>query len=88
MIERQAYSIKEFCAALGIWRSTANRWLDQGIITAVRVGGRVFIPAHVLTRVLNGDMTGQNATGRGKHRRKRPTKAERDQYFVGRDGTQ
>jgi excisionase family DNA binding protein len=48
IMERQVYSVSEFCQATGIGKTTIFRWIKLGKIDIVRLGGRPFILAHHL----------------------------------------
>jgi excisionase family DNA binding protein len=49
----RGYRINEACKRLGnVGRSTVYRWLDEGRIRAVKVGGTVLIPDSEIERVL------------------------------------
>jgi len=47
MIERQLYSVSEFCRRNTISRDTFYKLLKTGRISAVKVGGRTLVPAEV-----------------------------------------
>lgn len=49
---RAAFSLYEIAGRLGTTVTTVSRWVDQGLIRSVRIGGRVFIPATELSRLL------------------------------------
>ena len=79
MTERTHYSIREFCEALGVGRTTVWRLIKTGQIEPLRLRGRVLIP--VATRVLSGNMWQHSETDGNKPRRKRPLKSERNAHF-------
>jgi excisionase family DNA binding protein len=39
--ERPFFRVKEACTALGISRSTLNRWVAQGIVRPIKIRGSV-----------------------------------------------
>jgi len=51
-----AYSIAEFCAAIGVSRPTYYKLVDDGRVRPVKVNGRVLIPTAELDRLLAGDV--------------------------------
>ncbi len=44
-------SVDEIARALGIADKTAHRWIDEGRLAAVRIGGRVLVPRSELGRL-------------------------------------
>jgi excisionase family DNA binding protein len=53
LLERQAYSVREVCEALGCSRSYLNERMSDGSIPSVRIGGRRFIPAAAIAEILD-----------------------------------
>jgi excisionase family DNA binding protein len=53
-IPKAAYSIAEFCLALGIGRTTAFEAIKTGRIKALKVGTRTIIPAAEIRIFLEG----------------------------------
>lgn len=81
MTERTHYSIKDFCAAYGLGRTTVWRLIKSGRIPTMRFGRRVLIPINSPTYKQSGDIGEQSETSGNKHRRQRPTKSRRDAHF-------
>lgn len=52
-ISKMAYSIDEFCDALGLSRSTVKRLISAEKVRSVKIGRRVLIPASEIGVVLN-----------------------------------
>jgi|SRR6516162_3246591 len=68
MTERQVYSIKEFCEAYGLGRTTVWRLIKKGRIAAWHFGGRVLIPVHALAHIREGQCgTSRNTQRRDRH---------------------
>jgi len=53
--EAETLSVTEAAALLGIGRDLAYRAAARGEIPTVRIGRRLLIPRHQLTRMLRGD---------------------------------
>lgn len=53
-LPRMAYTVKEACSLLTISRTTLYRHINDGLIEAVRLGGRTIIPAANLQRLMQG----------------------------------
>jgi excisionase family DNA binding protein len=54
MEKPHAYSIREIAQALGIGLSTAYRRAHDGELPAIRLGGRLLVPAQAIERLLAG----------------------------------
>lgn len=48
----RGYRLKDASKRLGVGRTTVYRWLGEGRIKAVKIGGTVLIPESELTRLL------------------------------------
>jgi excisionase family DNA binding protein len=47
-----AYRVKPFCAKIGISVSSLYKYIEQGKIRVIRIGGRTLIPAEEAQRIL------------------------------------
>jgi excisionase family DNA binding protein len=77
-VPRHAYSVQEFCVAVGISESFAYRLLKEGQVRSVLVSGRRLVPAAAIDEFLNaGDSTPPkpNEGVRGRARKKAARKA-------------
>ena len=55
-LERKAYSPKEVQEMLGVAQTTIYRWLENGQLPAVKIGGKLWrIPADALEELLDTD---------------------------------
>ena len=61
-MERLAFSIGEVSEALGTSRTSVWRWVHSGELPAVKVGGRLLIPAQALRRRLEAPSVTPNTT--------------------------
>jgi excisionase family DNA binding protein len=52
---RRAFSVKEFCQAFGLSRSTAYNLMADGTLRSVRVAGRRLIPADSAEALLSDE---------------------------------
>lgn len=50
-LPKMAYSLQEASAACSLSRSTLYRMIADGVLCAVKVGGRTLIPASALQRL-------------------------------------
>ena len=50
MADRDLLTMNEFGEAVGVTRSTVKRWIREGIIPVVRIGGVVRIPSKAVPR--------------------------------------
>lgn len=50
--ERQAWRVREFCEATRICNTTFWKYVGQGKIRIIRIGGRVLIPVAEATRIM------------------------------------
>ena len=69
--DRKAYTTRETAELLGKAPRTIRRWVEEGVLKAVKVGdkrrGRLLIPAREIDRLLNGAVVGPGAgSGGGK----------------------
>ena len=51
-MEREALSIKETAASLGASVASVWKWIREGELPSVKIGGRVFVPRRALRRRL------------------------------------
>jgi excisionase family DNA binding protein len=54
--EKLAYSIREACVASSLSRSSIYAHISAGRLRAVRIGGRVVIPAEALHALISGEV--------------------------------
>lgn len=64
MIERAAYTVNEFLAAVPISRATFWRRVKAGEIKVVRLGRRTLVPALALAHIRGGDLPRSVETSR------------------------
>lgn len=50
-----AYSIKEACEATSLGRTTLYKYIAEGRLKAIRIGGRTVIPAGGLQALISGE---------------------------------
>jgi excisionase family DNA binding protein len=50
--QRLAYSVPDFCAAVGISRAHAYRMVRKGLLRVVRLGSRTVVPVAEVERLL------------------------------------
>ena len=50
-VERQAWRVREFCEAYRIASSTFWKYVGQGKISVIRIGGRTLVPADEARRI-------------------------------------
>src|SRR5262245_40481990 len=81
MTERAAYRISEVAAMFGVTRHTVYKWIERGVVAAIRMGDTTFILAHSLVHISEVNTAAQQCTELHSSRRKRPTKSERNQHF-------
>ena len=51
-IEREAYTIPETAESLGTSETTIWRWIKQGVLPSIRLGGRTLVPRDGLRECL------------------------------------
>jgi excisionase family DNA binding protein len=51
-MDREALSVKETAASLGASVTSVWRWIREGELPSVKIGGRVFVPRDALRRRL------------------------------------
>jgi hypothetical protein len=63
-VERAGFKLSEFCELFGIDNATIHRWINQGVVRAVHIGGLTIIPASERDRLLSEGSGGRKRPAR------------------------
>jgi excisionase family DNA binding protein len=77
-MEREALNVKETAASLGASVASVWKWIREGELPSVKIGGRVFVPRHALRRRLEQVRDEDELTKPGSHHADHPQTTTRE----------